>query len=428
MLCLVKKGDSMALKFENAHRLKDAGGAALTLSSHPGFAVVPRYDWPRSAAEWRYVELGLGPAHMAMHAQMQDQFLVRLHDDRVMDIAHWRYEEGNTLNVLKSGHNHPGNTRWGHGGRSFIVNWDGTISPAKATHLVLGAQNPTLAFVQRSSPRKCVFEHNLSGEDRGFAVGSVPLTLSSHPGLAVVQNFNEPRTAFHEWQYKALGIGPASKAVRASRQSKCLVDGAGWYVTPSMLNIHDGNHLDVVRHMSNHPARLLEEHGKHGAKKPLDFNFNTDGTVSPVSQPHLCLGCSFDPLFLTPAQGGEGGVFEAIGGLVGGIFGGGAAPVPVKPAPPQPEYSPPPLQQAIPVVQAEVPVGIILPEQPSSSSSPMTLAQQAEVLKVQLGVEGTLKEVIVAAAQQLSIETEGVVLVELGNKCMAALGQTEDMM
>ena len=229
-LCLTRKGSPDALVFDQAHNLSGPAGARLTLRSHPGWAVVPRYDYPRSAAEWRYIELGLGPAHMAAHMQLQGEFLVRLHDERVMDINCWKYEEGNTLNVLRSAHNHPGNTRYGNGGRSFVVNADGTISPMKAQHLVLGASKPSFCFVHSSSPNKCVFEHA-----HGLMNGStVPLTLASHPGLAVTQAFDEPREAFGEWYYKSLIVGDASRAIVARRKDGSnLVDTSDWYVTPS---------------------------------------------------------------------------------------------------------------------------------------------------------------------------------------------------
>merc|ERR1711977_443171 len=94
-----------------------------------------------------------------------------------------------------------------------------------------------------------------------------------------------PREAFHEWHYKALGIGPASKAVVASRQGSFFVDKAGWYVCPSMMNVHQGNHTDLVVNRHNHPARIHEEHRKHGGKRPLDYEFHADGSVSPASAP-----------------------------------------------------------------------------------------------------------------------------------------------
>merc|ERR1719421_2221503 len=166
MVALVEKrpGAANVLIFEHAQALESSpGGRPLTLKSHPGLAIVPRYDYPRSAKEWRYIEIGIGPAHMAMTVKLEDQFLVRVHDERVMDIAHWNYEAGNTL--------------YGGGGRSFVVNNDGSISPALATHLVLGMQSPTLSFVNREDPKVCRFEH----AEALRAGATAPLTLSSHP-------------------------------------------------------------------------------------------------------------------------------------------------------------------------------------------------------------------------------------------------------
>ena len=289
-LVLTSKGSADAIYFENAHALHQKGGALLTLRG--GMAVVPRYDHPREIMEWSYIELGLGPRGMAMRVRLDGDFLVRVHDERVFDIAWWKYEVGNHLSILRSTACHPGHTRYGNGGRSFIVNSDGTISPQKAQHLVLGAGKPTFSFVPAESPLVCRFQHA-----KALAAGQqVPLTLASHPGLAVVQIFDDPREAFGEWHYKALGLGPASKAVVASRQGSFFVDKAGWYVCPSMMNVHQGNHTDLVVNRHNHPARIHEEHRKHGGKRPLDFEFHADGSVAPASAPHLRLGCSFPPL------------------------------------------------------------------------------------------------------------------------------------
>merc|ERR1719152_1001134 len=62
------------------------------------------------------------------------------------------------------------------------------------------------------------------------------------------------------------------------------------------MNVHQGNHTDLVVNRHNHPARIHEEHRKHGGKRPLDFEFHADGSVAPASAPHLRLGCSFPPL------------------------------------------------------------------------------------------------------------------------------------
>ena len=288
-LVLTSKGAADAIYFENAHALRQPGGALLTLRN--GMAVVPRYDYPRKHEEWSYIELGLGPRHMAMRVRLDGEFIVREHDERVLDIAWWKYEVGNTLSILRSTACHPGHTRYGNGGRSFVINYDGTISPRLAQHLVLGAGKPTFSFVPAGSPLVCRFQ-----QAAALAAGQqVPLTLASHPGLAVVQ-LHEPREAYHEWHYKALGIGPARNAVVASRQGSMFVDRAGWYICPSHLNVHQGNHTILLRNRFNHPARCHEEHRKHGGKRPLDFEFHADGSVAPASAPHLRLGCSFPPL------------------------------------------------------------------------------------------------------------------------------------
>ena len=393
MLSLVRRGAPDALVFERAHQLSGPEGALLTLASHPGMAVVPRYEYPRAVAEWRYIELGIGPAHMAAHMQLQGEFLVRLHDERVMDIANWNYEEGNTLNILRSSSVHPGHTRYGGGGRSFIVNADGTISPMKAQHLVLGAAKPTFCFVNSYSPHKCVFEHAkaLSGGQ------TVPLTLSSHPGFAVVQAFDEPREAYHEWHYKSLCIGPASGAIKASRVGQNLVDTSEWYVTPAHLTVHEGNTADLVRNRFKHPGRLLEEHKKHGGGRPLDFNFNDDGSISPVAHPHLCFGCSSTPL----------GAAMPNAMAMRGLATGAAVPMMAQAVP-----------MATPVVATAVATGAA-----SLSSTPPPLGELAELFKTQLGIEqsATIAETVEKACRQLGVEEKGTLL-EKANRCWQALG------
>ena len=218
MVVLVQKGSKAQCIFEHHRTLASGHDGVLTLSSHPGLGVVPRYDYPREAAEWRYVEIGIGPARMAMHVRYESNFIVRLHDERVMDIAHWKYEEGNTLNVLRST-NHPANTRWGHGGRSFIFNHDGTLSPQHAQHLVLGVATPDCTLVSINSANKLTVAsaHELRGG------GSVALHLSSHPGYAIVPKFAPRR--INEWHvsYAHWGVGPAAEAMTVRLEGSFLM-------------------------------------------------------------------------------------------------------------------------------------------------------------------------------------------------------------
>lgn len=73
-LILTSRDSSNALVFERAEEL-DSGssGVPLTLSSHPGLAVVPRnvekeFKW--GPIKWMYVELGVGSASMALKTKM----------------------------------------------------------------------------------------------------------------------------------------------------------------------------------------------------------------------------------------------------------------------------------------------------------------------------------------------------------------------
>ena len=211
-------------------RTRSASPAArLTLRN--GMAVVPRYDYPRKIMEWSYIELGLGPRHMAMRVRLDEDFLVRVHDERVFDIAWWKYEveipwypEVDGVSSHRSA---------GNGGPQLCRKFRWHDLPQKAQPPRPRRRQPTFSFVPAGSPLVCRFQHA-----KALAAGQQVAPLASHPGLAVVQIFDDPREAFHEWHYKALGLGPASKAVMASRQGSFFVDKAGWYRDrPSMMNV-----------------------------------------------------------------------------------------------------------------------------------------------------------------------------------------------
>lgn len=147
-LILVKADSDQRCIFEHAATLKQkkvpsvghgacgAEGVLLTLSSHPGLAVIPVTRDAQQHDVWSYIELAVGPATAAIGALTDGTFIARSDDGRVFDIAHWKYEEGNNLVMLMG----PGKkeTRKAGGGRDFTVNNDGSISPTHAPHLALG--------------------------------------------------------------------------------------------------------------------------------------------------------------------------------------------------------------------------------------------------------------------------------------------------
>ena len=152
-LILTSRDSSNALVFERAEEL-DSGssGVPLTLSSHPGLAVVPRnvekeFKWGAG----KYVELGVGSASMALKTKMDKHgragFIASTHvpmpvsdgstPSMVLDISWWKYKKGTDVKLVGEA-THEFRSRDTGGGRSWVVNSDGTISAAMAPDLVLG--------------------------------------------------------------------------------------------------------------------------------------------------------------------------------------------------------------------------------------------------------------------------------------------------
>ena len=69
----------------------------------------------------------------------ENQFMVRSHDRRVLDVLWAKFEEGNTLSFINDRFSEARTFDRHAVGRAFVCNEDGTISPSSARHLVLGA-------------------------------------------------------------------------------------------------------------------------------------------------------------------------------------------------------------------------------------------------------------------------------------------------
>ena len=78
----------------------------------------------------------------------------------------------------------------------------------------------SLVLVPKGSPAACVFSHSAALAGGGV---DVRLTLSSHPGLAVVARAPTPKTVFVFYDYVELGVGPAHAAVCAALHAPFLV-------------------------------------------------------------------------------------------------------------------------------------------------------------------------------------------------------------
>ena len=138
----------------------------LTLSSHPGEAIIAKWGHPKNAwGQWDYIDLGVGPAEAAISVSYDGQFLARNEDPKlgemVFDVSMWDFRENNHLVLVKvaPGHASQDATRKHGGGRDFCVNSDGTVSPKPAGGFVLGKRGDgSLVLVPKGSPDACVLE------------------------------------------------------------------------------------------------------------------------------------------------------------------------------------------------------------------------------------------------------------------------------
>ena len=254
--------------------------------------------------------------------------------------------------------------------------------PARPPGPLEGGPKPKLVLVEQSDARRLALANAAAIRNGQQA----PLALAPPlQGYAICKDFEERRVAFDEWEYTALAVGPAAHAVTCALNGGQLVEGASHgVVTPSMLQLHEGNHYDFVWHKHRHPARLHEEAATHGA--PLDLVVHPDGSVSPEQAPHLRLGLEFEvPLI------------EA------------AVPVVV-------QGQPADVNIAMGQMQVAQAVGA------SSSSAMPPLIEAAELFKKQLEIDGgSLVEVVDATCDALGVNTKGLPVKEKAEACWKIL-------
>ena len=152
-LVLTSKGHFNQIAFaEHARLAEQAPRTPLTLSSHPGYAVVTTGPNNGPHHVWMVAPLGIGSARNAVTAKHDARgVLSYTHGGppgKVLDVAHWHFEEGNTLNFV--GHRSNSGETWHHHdmrGRSFTLNHDGTMSLRTSPDLVLGFRAPDCTLV-----------------------------------------------------------------------------------------------------------------------------------------------------------------------------------------------------------------------------------------------------------------------------------------
>lgn len=153
------------------------------------------------------------------------------------------------------------------------------------------------------------------------------------------------------------------------------------------------------------------------------FRVNGDNTVSPrTTSKNLVLGFGKclqqkhgfhgdrDQCILVPHDDPRQLVVQPVQSFSAGSS--SAAPVPVVMGTVVME-APPPMGTAVP--EASPPLG--------KGKAPMTLIEQVEVLKQQLGLKGgVLRDVVQQAAQELGVATEGKPIIAIVAECMQLLG------
>ena len=134
---------------------------------------------------------------------------------------------------------------------------------------------------------------------------NVPLTLRSHPGLALVRrhdDFKAPGGWQGDWLVAPLGIGSAERAVCATyeRGAYLTYSHGGW--ARKVLDIAEGkyevgNDVNFVGHTSNAKRTYLPFGGR-------EFVLNPDGTVKAKFGNHLVLGVDPPDCTLVKVQNG----------------------------------------------------------------------------------------------------------------------------
>ena len=375
------------------------------LASHPGCGIVAKSaeSGPHNIGSdrWMVVELGVGPGSGIQVTMDSQGFITSQHapndegetPSMVFDIAWWKYEDGNDVNLVgEQRHNH--RSRDGGGGRSFVLNEDGTISAAHAPHLCLGMMLPDVTLVSISSADKFIFDqaHKLQSG------ASTALTLASHPGYAVVPKFDPRR--IDEWgvSYVHWGVAAAHNAAVIRKEGSFILStqpaSSDFILDVPFDKRHEGSDGIPMAVIKFDDPSLNKEH--HNAARL--FVVNGDGSISPERSPHLALG-------LRPGQPlaplrAESKPFAAMSMPM--------ATVEVVTV------------EAFTVQEVVMPVGISM----GATSELPPLHVMAEQLKAELGIEeGSMADVIEKASQELSLTEVKGSLTDKAAACMRALGK-----
>lgn len=276
--------------------------------------------------------LGIGSAECAVSVTYEragwGDFLTYSHGGwgrKVLDIANKNYEVGNDVNFVGDRSNAKQTYDAISGGRSFVLNPDGTVGAKYAPQFVLGVDPPDCTLVTlQDVGNKLVLEPQVAQALRNGQ--AAPLTLASHPGYAIVPKTQQPRR-FDEGKlyYQHLGVGPAAMGPMVARLEGAFLVSHYPSTMNYVFDIPFGNLNEHCRgEQGKLPIALISfDHGNNKeAISPRLFVLNADDTISPQHATNL--------------------VFGLRGFIPGSGAGAMAVPVAAATAPPPPPPGPPP--------------------------------------------------------------------------------------
>eukprot|EP00588_Corethron_pennatum_P030542 CAMPEP_0194315132 /NCGR_PEP_ID=MMETSP0171-20130528/11937_1 /TAXON_ID=218684 /ORGANISM="Corethron pennatum, Strain L29A3" /LENGTH=886 /DNA_ID=CAMNT_0039070813 /DNA_START=513 /DNA_END=3169 /DNA_ORIENTATION=+ len=272
----------------------------LELSSHPGYSISPmfgKFSDSGYSLTGPFLEVVLGPKENGILATYDGTHITRLDDGAELSVAFGMLKQNFGLN-LKPGPRTPGDYKSPNqnviGSRAFIINQEGSISPARAPYFALGIPPyPDLRLVKRNSPNRAIFKNSkllreiqltsYFSENENVS-DDIGLELLSHPGFALVPMGNEWLDT-GRFLFIQIGLGPnQEKLLGVFTQDGQIIsrnNKANFMVNEGIFR--EGQPLGLVKY-----DWTVKNKGDWGYCQY--FSMNIDGSISPMKAPHLAFG------------------------------------------------------------------------------------------------------------------------------------------
>jgi len=240
--------------------------------------------------EYVWLGCGLMLTKNALTVTYDGTLITRVTDGATLNVVLGIKKEGGAINIKPCSRNpevRKKNAKSMNASRSFVINNNGSISPAGVPDVAFGvAPYPELILVKLNSPNRALFKKLNLSESRSdlkkSSEDTYELSLTSHQGY-----FIAPMTT--EWPScgpfcgSLLGLGPREEMVRLQH----LQDG-------HIVLIGSGAFLEVYRgtFKEGEPCFALKTSSRISSIKQFGskFTLNNDGSISPTGALHIALG------------------------------------------------------------------------------------------------------------------------------------------